>query len=171
MSRIHVSLPDGPELTHELTDDVITVGRVSDNAIQIEDISVSSHHGEFIRHGEEYAIKDIGSTNGSRLNGQVLEEGAETPLHHGDELILGSVHVKYLSAVGSEQPPLPQESEPALAVATTSVAPTDFSNASPFQKKGDQRDPKAMAVLALGILALLSAGGAIFMVLQMKSPL
>ena len=48
MAKLSVSLPDGTDMTHELTEDVVTVGRVSDNVIYINDASVSSHHAEII---------------------------------------------------------------------------------------------------------------------------
>ena len=36
MRKLQIILPDGTESTHELTEDVVTVGRLSDNAIRIE---------------------------------------------------------------------------------------------------------------------------------------
>ena len=36
--------------SHELTEDVVTIGRISDNVIQINDASVSSHHAEITLH-------------------------------------------------------------------------------------------------------------------------
>lgn len=170
MPRLQVTLPDGSQVSHELTEDTVTIGRVSDNTIQIEDASVSSHHAELILHGADYVFKDIGSTNGSRLNGQEAPQDAEFPLQSGFHLLLGSIPVEYLSETGSEQQPLPMESEPALAAASTSVAPTDFANASPFAKKGKKTDTAGIAVLVFGIVALLAAGGAIALVMQMQSP-
>jgi len=46
MPKIIVTLPDGTDVSHELTEDVVTIGRVSDNVIQIDDVSISSHHAE-----------------------------------------------------------------------------------------------------------------------------
>jgi len=172
MPRLHVTLPDGSDVTHELTEDVITVGRVSDNTIQIEDASVSSHHAEMVLRESSYSVKDLGSTNGSRLNDKPLAAEVEMQLQHGDRLLFGSIAIRYLSEVDADQQPLPAEAEqPTLAPATNSVAPADFANASPFPKKDKQRDKAGMAAIAVGALALLAAGGAVALVMGMKSPL
>lgn len=171
MPRLHVILPDGSDATHELTEELISIGRVSDNAIQIEDASVSSHHAELRRNGEDYALIDIGSTNGTRLNNEAVAENDEKRLRHGDSILFGSVTVHFLTRVGSEAQPLPTGVEPDLAAATTSIAPVDFANASPFKKKGSQREGAAMGVYALGILAILAAGGAVYLVTTLTAPL
>jgi pSer/pThr/pTyr-binding forkhead associated (FHA) protein len=170
MPRLLVSLPDGTEVTHELTEDTVTVGRVSDNTIQIEDASVSSHHAELSLHGDDYVLKDLGSTNGTRVNGTAIAAEDQVPLQPGFVVRFGSISVRYLSESAGEQQPMPEESEPAVAPAATSVAPVDFANASPFQKKKKEKDTSSMAVLAVGVLAILAAGGAIFLVLQMQPP-
>src|SRR5215213_3763665 len=97
MPRLHVSLPDGPDVTHELTDDVVTIGRVSDNAIQIEDASVSSHHAELSLRDGTYILKDLGSTNGTRLNGEPVEPEVEMRLTPGDRILFGSISIRYLT--------------------------------------------------------------------------
>jgi pSer/pThr/pTyr-binding forkhead associated (FHA) protein len=169
MPKLIVSLPDGSEVTHDLTDATVTVGRVADNTIQIEDASVSSHHAELTLHGTDYVLKDLGSTNGTRVNNAPIQPEEAHPLRPGTSLLFGSIVIRYASDVGGETP-MPQESEPALAPAATSIAPSDFANASPFQKKKKEKDTSAMAVLAVGILALLAAGGAIALVLSMQPP-
>ena len=170
MPRLIVSLPDGPEMIHELTEDVVTVGRVSDNTIQIEDASVSSHHAELTLHGTDYVLKDLGSTNGTRLNGNAVAPEEEHPLQPGFVVRFGSISVRYATETDGEQQPMPEESEPVLAPAATSVAPSDFANASPFPKKQKEKNASAMAVMAVGILAILVAGGAIALILQLQPP-
>src|ERR1700759_3143199 len=103
MPRLQVTLPDGPEVTHELTEDTVTVGRVSDNTIQIEDASVSSHHAELTLHGEEYILKDLGSTNGPRVNGTAIAAEDQVPLQPGFNIRFGSISVRYLSETAGEQ--------------------------------------------------------------------
>lgn len=67
--------------TFELTDDKITVGRLPDNQIRLEDNTVSSHHAKMIRKNDYYVVRDLNSTNGTRVNGQRI---VETRLYHGD---------------------------------------------------------------------------------------
>ena len=57
------------EIAHELIEDLITIGRGSDNMIVINDPSVSTHHAQLQRAGETYRLKDLDSTNGTHVNG------------------------------------------------------------------------------------------------------
>lgn len=78
--------------THELTVDSTTVGRVEDNAFQIPESSVSSHHAEIIRRGNDIVIKDLNSTNGTFINGQqITGEGVLKP---GQILRLGQIELR-----------------------------------------------------------------------------
>jgi pSer/pThr/pTyr-binding forkhead associated (FHA) protein len=78
--------------THELTVDTTTVGRVEDNAFQIPEGSVSSHHAEIIRRGSEIVIKDLNSTNGTFVNGQQVT--GEAVLKPGQILRLGTIELR-----------------------------------------------------------------------------
>lgn len=174
MPRLHVTLPDGSEVTHDLTDDVITLGRVEDNQIQIEDASVSSHHAELSLRGANYSLRDLGSTNGTTINGASVEPEAENNLAPGDRIVFGSISVRYLTeaSTGTEHlQPLPAEADMALAPASTSAAPSNFTNASPFQSKKVKKDPANAIVMAVAVVALAAAGFAIYTVLQMKPPM
>src|SRR3954447_21275938 len=175
MPRLHVTLPDGSDATHELTDEIITLGRVEDNMIQIDDASVSSHHAELSQRGEEYILKDIGSTNGTRVNGAKAEAEIEIVLQPGDRILFGNINVRYLTEA-DEVPdndslqPLPAESEVALAPASSSTAPSNFTNASPFQSKKEKKEPGNAAVMALAGVAIAAAGYGVYAVLQMQTP-
>jgi predicted component of type VI protein secretion system len=175
MPRLHVTLPDGSEATHELTDDIITLGRVEDNMIQIDDASVSSHHAELSQRGEEYILKDIGSTNGTKVNGTTAAPDVEIVLKPGDRILFGSIAVRYLTEADAPHDndtlqPLPAESEVALAPASSSAAPSNFTNASPFQTKKVKKDPGNALVMGLAVLAIGAAGFAIYTVTQMPTP-
>jgi pSer/pThr/pTyr-binding forkhead associated (FHA) protein len=171
MPKLQVSLPDGSETTHDLTEQVITVGRVSDNTLQIEDISVSSHHAELTLKGEDYVLRDLGSTNGTRLNGKDAVEEQDYPLQDGDIISFGKVPAVYASENPAEARPMPQETEVAAVAAEASVRPSDFANASPFQKRAKKKDPIAMGILSLAGLAILAFCGAVAMIFSIKSPL
>jgi pSer/pThr/pTyr-binding forkhead associated (FHA) protein len=170
MPKLTVSLPDGSESVHELNDDQITVGRVDDNMIVIADISVSSHHAELILKDDDYILRDIGSTNGTRCNGRDVPEGQDTPLQDGDSVLFGKVSTLYSSDKAAARP-LPEESEVAAVPAASSVRPADFANASPFQTKKEKKEASAVAIMAFAGVALLAFVGAVAMVFGMKSPL
>jgi pSer/pThr/pTyr-binding forkhead associated (FHA) protein len=167
-----VSLPDGSEVTHELTDDVVTVGRVSDNTVQIDDASVSSHHAELTLRGTDYVLKDLGSTNGTRLNGQQVPPEEEHQLQAGDQIRFGHIMTSYSPESSSEPQPMPVEAEQPVAIpAASSSKPADFSNASPFQTKKKKKDPAGAAMMGLAALAILVFFAAVAMIFQMSSPL
>src|SRR6185369_12736571 len=77
--------------TYELSVERTTVGRVEDNAFQIAEPSVSSHHAEIILRGNDVVIKDLGSTNGTFINGEKITESALKP---GQTLRFGTVELK-----------------------------------------------------------------------------
>ena len=75
----------------ELKVDKTTIGRVEDNTFAITEPSVSSHHCEVLLRGEEVLVKDLGSTNGTFINGQKIAEGVLKP---GQILRVGQIEVR-----------------------------------------------------------------------------
>src|ERR1700719_4087640 len=59
---------------HELTGEVITIGRAPDNMIVIDDPSVSGRQAQLQLAGEVYRLKDLESTNGTRAKGLFVKE-------------------------------------------------------------------------------------------------
>src|SRR6185295_7049904 len=78
--------------SYELKVEKTTVGRVSDNAFEIPDASVSSHHAEILLRGSEVIIHDLNSTNGTFINGQQVT--GEAPLKPGQILRLGTIEMR-----------------------------------------------------------------------------
>ena len=70
----------------------ITVGRTSENDIQLDDPSISSHHASFQLRDGQYVLKDLGSTNGTEVNGQRI---TETVLGNNDRLRFGTIEATY----------------------------------------------------------------------------
>src|SRR5258705_1379950 len=77
--------------TYELKSEKTTVGRVSDNAFEIPEASVSSHHCEILLRGNEVVVKDLGSTNGTFINGEKIEEAVVKP---GQILRVGMIEMR-----------------------------------------------------------------------------
>ena len=78
--------PDGSERTFEVDGSQLTIGRGQDNGLVLADGRVSRHHGRLIaRHGA-LVYSDLGSTNGSRVNGVRVDE---IVLGSGDRIQLG----------------------------------------------------------------------------------
>jgi pSer/pThr/pTyr-binding forkhead associated (FHA) protein len=172
MPKLQISLPDGTQISFDLIEDNITVGRVEDNMIQIDDASVSSHHAELVRDGDDYLLRDLDSTNGTRLNGTAHTEGR---LKDGDEITFGKIDAIYESehsaAAQAAAQPMPEEAAVAMQPAAQSVPPANFSNASPFERKEKKKDPVGMAILAFAGIAILAFAFAVVSVFGLKSPL
>jgi adenylate cyclase len=170
MPKLQVSLPDGPEVSHELGEDTISVGRIEDNLLQIDDASVSSHHAELTLSGADYVVRDLGSTNGTRVNGQQLAAEEPHQLQDGDTIRFGHIETVYVSENPAAARPMPVEEEPVAVAARSSARPSNFSNASPFQTKKKKKDPKGMAIMAFAVLAILAFIGAVVTILSIQAP-
>lgn len=57
--------------------------------------SVSRRHAKIGKDDSSIYVEDIGSSNGSRHNGQALRVGMQTPLQEGDELIFGEMSFRF----------------------------------------------------------------------------
>ena len=85
--------------TYELEKETTTIGRKSDNDIQLNDAIASSHHAHIIIKPNEYMetqmdarLEDLGSTNGTQVNGCVVKS---VELRNGDDIQIGSHHFIY----------------------------------------------------------------------------
>ena len=81
----------------------LTAGRAEDNDIALVEgryPSVSAHHCRFARRGEVLTVEDLGSSNGTLVNGQPIDGAVELAV--GDLVRLGSVGPKFLVVGGRE---------------------------------------------------------------------
>jgi uncharacterized protein YegL len=67
----------------------LTLGRVADNNLVIDDANVSSHHATLEATQETINVTDLGSTNGTKLNGTLLEANKTVSAKSGDTLEFG----------------------------------------------------------------------------------
>jgi pSer/pThr/pTyr-binding forkhead associated (FHA) protein len=166
MPRLIVTTESQGKIGYELTEDLISIGRAAENTVVIEDTSVSARHAQLERSGETYRLRDLDSTNGSRVNGIPIKE---TALRFDDRIRFGGVEARFESDVTGSQP-LPKLKEIGAAPAELSVAPVDFANASPFPHRGKTRDPARTATLAAAAIAILAFLGSMVAVLAMHAP-
>jgi hypothetical protein len=99
MDKIIIKAPGAPEREFELAQGVNKVGRSINTDLQIDHPSVSSSHCEIIVNDGAIAVKDLGSTNGTFLDGQPVQESQITP---GQVLRLGEVEILLVRAPGSK---------------------------------------------------------------------
>ena len=83
-------LPTGDRFS--LTDSVISIGRHPESNMVLADPNVSRNHAEIRPQGEQYAVIDLGSTNGTRVNGVRVDKQV---LQDGDELAFGNTRMRF----------------------------------------------------------------------------
>ena len=69
----------------------LTAGRSADCDVILDDSTVSREHAAFIRRGDAWWVVDLGSTNGTRVNGA---RAAEHALQPGDQVEFGDAVVE-----------------------------------------------------------------------------
>lgn len=154
--------------TYELVEQVITIGRASDSMIHLEDASVSSRHAEMRATDKTYQLRDLSSTNGTTVNGSAA---TEIRLRHGDRIRFGGIQARYETEnVITATQPLPVAEKVQARVATTSMRPSDFANASPFRARSKQRDPMKKVLFIVAVIAFLILLAALVAVLTMHTP-
>ena len=80
---------------YAITSEWIAVGRHPDSDVFLDDITVSRRHVELSTNNTGHVIRDVGSLNGTYLNGERLED-SEVSLTNGDELQIGKFKLLYL---------------------------------------------------------------------------
>jgi hypothetical protein len=83
-------LPTGERVP--LSEDALTVGRVPESNIVLADPNVSRNHAEIRPRGTGFVVVDLGSTNGTRVNGVRI---TEHELEDGDELMFGNTRMRF----------------------------------------------------------------------------
>ena len=80
-----------------------TIGRANDSDIVIDESSVSKRHALLSRQPEGVVLIDLGSTNGSFVNGVQAPPDEVVWLAHGDVITLGDVALRYLAPAATRQ--------------------------------------------------------------------
>lgn len=83
-------LPDGQRIV--LGEAIFSIGRLDDCTLVLEDSNVSRRHAEIRPFGTGFKLVDLGSTNGSMING---ERVAERQLRDGDVVEFGSLAIRF----------------------------------------------------------------------------
>ena len=95
--QAELTIESGPDAghTHRASDSALRLGRSPDNDLILRDPATSGHHARVERRGDKFWIVDLGSTNGTLVNGEPIQE---KELNHGDRITLGqnAVHFSVL---------------------------------------------------------------------------
>lgn len=83
-------LSDGRRV--EIGEEPVTIGRLPECDIVLSDPNVSRRHSEVRRRGNDFVVIDLGSTNGTKVNGAGVRERR---LADGDDITLGSTVIRF----------------------------------------------------------------------------
>ena len=112
--------------TFPLTADQITIGRESTSVVSLNHASVSRRHCVIEREGDNFKIRDLGSSNGTFVNGQPVNDKT---LNHADQVRIGSIALLFLIEETDD---------------TTSDHLVRFDDSQPINESAKQLRPEAL---------------------------
>ncbi len=92
MAKLIMTLDGAIIREYKIDKDSISIGRKHGNDIQLNDLTVSGRHSMITMMGEHTYVDDLGSTNGTLLNGARI---AKSVLNHGDVIQVGNYQFTY----------------------------------------------------------------------------
>jgi serine phosphatase RsbU (regulator of sigma subunit) len=121
MIRLHVTPPQGPPSEHPLEGDSVIIGRGLTSDLVLADAFLSRQHARLYRHEETWWIEDLGSRNGTRVNGELLT--GPRRLLAGDTVEISATVIEVRDG--------------AAPAATTGIAPEGLGDATFFRSAAD----------------------------------
>lgn len=121
----------------EVTGALLTIGRGSECDVVIPDASISRRHAQVIRQESGLYVQDLGSRNGTAINGQRLS--APRRLEDGDTLAIGNIPLRYVVERAASQPEN-QETEP-LTLPSAQRERNDAEEATQHSPAAQQQQP------------------------------
>ncbi len=168
-ARLVIEQGPEPETTFTLGNAPQTIGRSANNGIVINDAEISRRHAQLTPQAGNFVLEDLGSTNGTFVNGSRLNQ--PTVLQHGDSVEFGdTVRLRFWAAglaseIGDAEadnvatPPLPPEPVPAYAQPDSlpEPSPTDPPTFDAFDTPETAVSPNRNRILVgCGCLLLLA---------------
>ena len=126
MSSRFVAIDEGADIALDRA--MVVVGRHPDCDTQLNSLRVSRHHCCMSRENDEVVVRDLGSTNGIRINGMRVKTGRVRP---GDELSIAHIRYRLEGEDDSDR-----GSDPAIREQDSTPDPTRPSNGIHFLKGG-----------------------------------
>ncbi|MBW1929303.1 MAG: FHA domain-containing protein [Deltaproteobacteria bacterium] len=102
MPSLQVTTNDGQIFNYPVIKDRITLGRSKDNDLVISDNTVSRHHAEIRKSKDGYLLIDLGSYNGTRLNGKPIQTA---PLTDNDLVQIGLTKMVFFDRASIPETP------------------------------------------------------------------
>jgi len=134
MPNLYVVTNDGQIFNFPISKDKVSIGRSNDNDLTLADNTVSRYHTEIQKRKNDYILADLGSYNGTRLNGKSIQK---VFLKHGDKIQIGSSKLTFLINGNS----LDQaEDSVVLTVEKDSAVDRQIVRSSPLERHGQSQE-------------------------------
>jgi pSer/pThr/pTyr-binding forkhead associated (FHA) protein len=162
MASITLYLPEQEPLEVALDGyEQITVGRGPDNDLVLDHVSLSGSHAVLLNLGGVFQVQDLGSTNGTFVNGEAVSEAV---LSHGSRVQFGAIEAIFQDEASAAEAGESFASGGGSGfggghqaeLAEVSNRPSGYSDLSPIEKVV-KKDPLALVATLVGVVALLAA--------------
>ena len=165
MSKLILSMDDLVLKEIELSKERTTIGRKPHNDIQIDNLAISGEHAVVITILNDSFLEDLGSTNGTFVNGQPIKKHF---MQNGDTIELGKYRLEYVNETSQHSDAPDFERTMILRPGSTPAAAApvpEVSVAAPQSPPAPTRDPSPApaappAVATLGVIQVLSGANA-----------
>jgi predicted component of type VI protein secretion system len=154
-----------PGATYPLEGDQLIIGRDASNGVAINDAEISRKHARLTFQGGKYVLEDLGSTNGTFVNGQRLISA--TVLKSGDVVSLGEQIVLMYEALSTDAGAtmIGRKAPARTAVPSPPVAPPPQQHyAPPAQAAPSAPAPAAAPASGSKNLPIFIIGGALLLI-------
>ncbi len=111
MAKLYLKYEQAVLKEFPLSQGVVTIGRLPDNLIQVDNLAVSSHHAKIYWETDHFVLEDNNSLNGTYVNKRRVSKAV---LKDGDEILIGKHTIAFQDAWHDDKP---QEKTVAQAVA------------------------------------------------------
>jgi hypothetical protein len=142
--QLTVRFPDGSMQTLTVPKEVAFIGRREGNDVILPFPFVSGRHCRVFRHGSRLLVEDLGSTNGTLVNGEGLPPQTPHALRPGDVIQIGTVEIR---AQWFEEAAVVETSAPTVYEAVPAEAPPRTSTRPPNPPAAPANVPDAPATM------------------------
>jgi pSer/pThr/pTyr-binding forkhead associated (FHA) protein len=101
MAKLYLTFEGRPLKEFMLSHGAVTIGRLPDNLVQIDNLAVSGHHAKVSWSFERYVLEDLGSTNGTYVNEQRV---GKHDLKDGDKILIGKHTLEFADEWHEDEP-------------------------------------------------------------------
>jgi len=159
MAKLYLKFEQAVLKEYDLKDgSSITIGRLPDNGVHIDNLAVSGHHARIAWEGDHFVLEDNNSLNGTFVNNRRV---SRTPLKHGDNILIGKHTLAYWDearrGAGDAHSEPTQAAPPVAAMEATMVLDTRKAKEM-IAQQAHSSTPGAAAVPAkerIGMLAVM----------------